>query len=140
MSDDAHPAAEPDYTPKAFGRRLTYVCALDGLSPRRLAELCEVTERTARRWLRGETMWRWGGRAFRLAERLNVSRMWLFFGDGHEPEEYRLIQQYKAMNRWEQRQFQRLALRVLNNCPKADRLLKMAAAGQISRTQLFQAM
>lgn len=138
MSDQS--TDKPDYTAQGFGQRLQYVCELDGLLPGQLATLCEVTERTAKRWLRGQSKPRWPDRALEMGMRLNVSVAWLFMGIELAPKRFRLIQLYESLNTWEQRQFQRLNLRLLNNCPKAGRLLKMAAAGQISRTQLFQAM
>lgn len=125
----------------AFGQRLTHVCQLDGIAVRELAKIAEVSESTARRWLRGQCMPLDGMRAITWAHRLNVFVEWLFTGRGPDPKAFRLAQKINnTFNDWVRRQLWRLLFLCTNGSIRANRLLDMAAAGQISRTQLFRTM
>lgn len=126
--------------PASFAQRLAYVCELDGITVPQLAKICEVSERTIRRWLRGQCRPRDSVHFVKSAMPLNVDFGWLFCNVGPKPEEFRWRQLYDSLNSWERHQYVRLALRLGNGSARARRLLDLFTAGQISRTQLLQAM
>lgn len=48
-----------------------------------------------------------------------------------------LLEQHRRLSEWEKNKNLRLMIRLINDDPKADRLLEMYSRGQISRQQVF---
>jgi hypothetical protein len=49
-----------------------------------------------------------------------------------------LVEQHRRLSKWQQTKNFRFIIRLVNNDPKADRLLEMYSRGQITRQQVFQ--
>jgi transcriptional regulator with XRE-family HTH domain len=133
---------------KTFGERLTEVLAFQGITDpvqqvEKVAQACKVTTKTAQKYLQATAVPRFLGfssRLFSLAKDLEANARWLFDGNGLSPEDARFLEYIGSLTEWERAKTFNYGVRLLNNCPKARRLMAMEAAGQISREQLLAAM
>jgi hypothetical protein len=128
-----------------FSSRLIEALEFQGITDRRqqiekVAEICKVTTRTARKYLLAEQfpmfLWR-NTTCFALVKSLDIDGMWLYDGSGNPPQFARFL---KSLSGWELNKLNRYAIRLLNQDKKALRLGDMAVAGQITRQQFFGMM
>ena len=131
-----------------FGERLIEALEYQGITDtvqqvEKIAKACQITARTAKKYLQATTtplflkhhLWRIDA----LQKYLDVPGGWLLHG-GMSLEDMRFLKYIRSLTKWERDRTFRLAVRLLNDCPKARRLIDMENSGQISRGQLLAAM
>lgn len=129
-----------------FSERLIEALNFQGITDHaqqveKVAQACEVTPRTARKYLQstgcpiGPAI-----RLLNLADAVEADFEWLFNGSGRSLIYVRFLKSWEPLTEWKINKLNRLIIRLNNHDAKAQRLLNMCAAGQISRHQLLAAM
>jgi len=65
---------------------------------------------------------------------------WLQYGEGPGPYAVKVVNAMKKMTEWQQGQFVRMGIRLMNQDPKALRLIDMYNRGQIDNNELLRLM
>ena len=112
----------------------------DRAQERRFAELCGVTQRTARRWLAGGM---WASCKFtecvpRLADGLGVRPAWLFGDPVKSTPELAFARSIEALPAEKQRKLYRLVSLLADHDTRAEQWLDEFKAGQLSAEDLLQ--
>lgn len=102
-----------------------------------VATAANVSNSTARRWLRGECRPRFASTMLQLADGMNADFGWLWSGKStHETDYLRL----DDIEPWAANKFRRMHIRLMNNDSKAIRMLGSFWDGNIPIEALLQAM